>query len=83
MARVSRGVVLVNDLERTRANYLGARLLGVTAWRGNRLTRHDGPLSVQRSFTSGELLAIGRRAGLRDVSVGRHFPWRIVLEGRP
>lgn len=83
MARVSRRVVLVNDLERTRANYLGARLLGLTVWRRNRLTRHDGPRSVQRSFTPGELLAIGRRAGLTDVSVDRHFPWRVVLEGRP
>jgi ubiquinone/menaquinone biosynthesis C-methylase UbiE len=82
MARVSRGPVLVNDLERTAANYVGARLLAATLWRANRLTRHDGPLSVLRSFTAAELLAIGRRAGLRHARVRRHFPWRIVLEGR-
>lgn len=83
MARVSRGPVLVNDLERTRLNYWGARLLAATLWRGNRLTRHDGPVSVLRSFTAAELLELGRRAGLSGASVRRHFPWRIVLEGRP
>jgi len=83
MARVSRRSVLVSDLERSTPNYWGARLLAATLWRGNRLTRHDGPLSVRRSFTVGELLEIGRRAGLRSPAVRRHIPWRIVLEGRP
>jgi ubiquinone/menaquinone biosynthesis C-methylase UbiE len=80
MARVSKQLVLVNDLERTRLNYLGARLLAVTYWRGNRLTRHDGPLSVLRSFTRKELQSIGRAAGLKD-RVARHFFQRIVLIG--
>lgn len=83
MARVTSTAVLVNDLERTPPNYWGARLLAATAWRGNRITRHDGPLSVLRSFTAPELASLGRRAGLRDVRVRRHFPWRIVLEGNP
>ena len=80
MARVSRDLVLVNDLERTTLNYLGARLLAATYWRGNRLTRHDGPLSVLRSFTRDELRAIGRAAGLGD-NVVRHFFQRVVLIG--
>jgi 2-polyprenyl-3-methyl-5-hydroxy-6-metoxy-1,4-benzoquinol methylase len=83
MARVARSAVIVNDLERTRLNYLGARLLAATVWRGNRLTRHDGPLSVRRSFTAAEMDDVGRRAGLSHVRVRRHFPWRIVLEGTP
>jgi SAM-dependent methyltransferase len=83
MARVSRDLVLVNDLERTAPNYWGARVLAATLWRHNRITRNDGPLSVLRSFTPPELLAVGRRAGLRRPRVRRHFPWRIVLEGRP
>jgi len=82
MARVSRDRVLVNDLERTPPNYWGARALAATLWRGNRITRHDGPLSVLRSFTPPELLEVGRRAGLRGAAVRRHFPWRIVREGR-
>jgi SAM-dependent methyltransferase len=82
MARVSSRLVLVNDLERVSANYWGARALAATVWRHNRITRNDGPLSVLRSFTAAELLEVGRRAGLRDARVRRHFPWRIVLEGR-
>jgi 2-polyprenyl-3-methyl-5-hydroxy-6-metoxy-1,4-benzoquinol methylase len=80
MLRVTRGLVLVNDLERSWLNYLGARLLAATWWRGNRLTRHDGPLSVLRSFTRAELADIGRRAGLGG-EVERHFFQRIVLIG--
>lgn len=83
MARVTRSAVLVNDLERTHLNYLGARALAATVWRGNRLTRHDGPLSVRRSFTAAELEEVGRRAGLNNVRVRRHVPWRVVLEGTP
>ena len=82
MARVSTRLVLVNDLERTRLNYLGARFLGSTYWRGNRLTRHDGPLSVLRSFTRSELQDIARAAGLQG-SVHRHFFQRIVLAATP
>lgn len=83
MARVARSLVLVNDLERNAANRVGARLLALTVWRSNRITRHDGPLSVRRSFTAAELLQVGRRAGLQRPLVRRHFPWRLVLEGRP
>lgn len=80
MARVTRKYVLANDLERTRLNYGGAKLLAATLWRGNRLTRHDGPLSVLRSFTRDELEEIGRAAGLGG-QVQRHYFQRIVLIG--
>ncbi len=83
MARVARRSVLVNDLERNSLNYLSARALSLTLWRSNRLTRNDGPLSVLRSFTVPELLAIGTRSGLQAPRVTRHFPFRLVLEGAP
>jgi SAM-dependent methyltransferase len=83
MARVARRLVLVSDLERSGAHYLGARALGATLWRRNRFTRHDGPLSVLRSFTAGELLSVGREAGLKEPGVRRFFPWRLVLSGEP
>jgi SAM-dependent methyltransferase len=79
MSRVSSEVVLVNDLARTRLNYLGARLLGATYWRRNRLTRHDGPLSVLRSLTRRELQDLAQKAGLHG-RVHRHFFQRLVLE---
>ena len=79
LARVSRRAVLVSDLERSLLNWLGARALAATLWRGNRLTRHDGPLSVRRSFTARELVALAEAAGFRRARVYRHMPFRLVL----
>jgi SAM-dependent methyltransferase len=81
--RVARRGVIVNELERCRANYWGARLLAATRWRSNRLTRHDGPLSVLRAFTAGELRALAVAAGLRDAVVERRFFFRLVLRAAP
>jgi ubiquinone/menaquinone biosynthesis C-methylase UbiE len=81
MARVGRRIV-VSDLERSLPAYLGARILARTRWRSNRFTRHDGPLSVRRSFTPSELLELGRRAGLSDLRVRRRALFRLVLEAR-
>lgn len=83
MARVVRRRVVVNDLERSEAALLGARILAATVWRGDRITRHDGPLSVRRAFTPGELLALARRAGLRRPRVTRRLAFRLVLEAEP
>lgn len=83
MARVARRRVLVCDLERSRLHHLGARILAGTVWRGNAITRHDGPTSVLRSFTASELETVGRRAGLRAVRVERRFLFRLVLVGTP
>lgn len=83
MARVCRRRVVVNDLERSLPHYLGALLLARTIWRKSPITRHDGPLSVRRSFTPAELRDIGRSAGLREVRVSRHLPFRLVLRGTP
>lgn len=79
LARVARRAIVVNELERSWPNYIGARLLAATLWRGNRLTRHDGPLSVLRSFTADELLARARAAGLASPRVARGFFYRLVL----
>lgn len=82
-ARVARRAVVVGELRRSRPALAGARLLAATAWRGNRLTRHDGPLSVLRAFTVAELAALGAEAGLTGVRVSRHPLFRLVLTGRP
>ena len=80
LGRVARGgAVLVGELERALPNYLGARLLAATLWRRSPITRHDGPLSVLRSFTTAELLGLAERAGLRHPRVHRHFFYRLVL----
>jgi ubiquinone/menaquinone biosynthesis C-methylase UbiE len=78
MRRVARHGLIVNDLMRSRR----ARLLTGIATRllsGNRLTRHDGPMSVLRGFRLAELLHMATEAGLGDVRVSLH-PWfRIAL----
>jgi hypothetical protein len=72
-------VVIVNELHRTRANHAGARLLAGTLWRGNRITRHDGPLSVLRAYLPAELRALAAGAGLRVLELRRRWFYRIVL----
>ncbi len=79
LARVARGGIVVSDLERRWSNYLGAKLLSWTLWARNPLTRHDGPLSVLRSYTRDELLSLARAAGLEDARVRRHRFQRLVL----
>ena len=76
--RVAR-LVVVSDLERSALNYAGAKLLALTWWRSNPLTRHDGPLSVLRAFTVGELRDIALRGGLRNVRVERRWFCRLLL----
>jgi len=82
-ARVARRAVIMSDLERHPLNYLGARILGITLWRRDPITRYDGPVSVLRSFTHEELGATARRAPLDPVRVHRHLPFRLVVVGRP
>jgi ubiquinone/menaquinone biosynthesis C-methylase UbiE len=77
--RVAACGVVVNDLARSRAALLGARLLAATVWRRHPVTRHDGPLSVRRAFTAAELRELGREAGLAGARVHSHLPFRIAL----
>jgi SAM-dependent methyltransferase len=83
LGRVARRGVVVGELVRSWPALAGARLLAATVWRRNGITRHDGPVSVRRAFTAGELLEVARRAGLRDASVHRHPLFRLVLRASP
>jgi ubiquinone/menaquinone biosynthesis C-methylase UbiE len=78
-ARVAGRAVIVNELERCLPNYIGARVLAATRWRRNRLTRHDGPLSVLRAFTRSELAQLAADTGLRVTLLERRFFYRLVL----
>jgi ubiquinone/menaquinone biosynthesis C-methylase UbiE len=66
MRRVSRRGVVVNDLLRGRAAWIGAWVL-IHALRMSRYTRHDGPLSVRRAYTLPELNELLREAGMEPV----------------
>lgn len=47
----------------------------------NRLTRYDGPLSVLRSFTDGEMAEIAGVAGLKGFKVVRRPFFRVAIVG--
>jgi len=78
MSRVARRRIFVIDLHRHPIAYLLYTTLGKLVLH-NRLLRHDGALSILRSFKSDELHVLAQRAGLRDVSIKRRFPYRLVL----
>ena len=81
MGRVSRLGFVVNDLIRSRAAYvlvwLATRLF---AW--NRMSRHDGPLSVLRAYSAPEIRSLAERAGVSPVRIVRHPLWlRLAVVG--
>lgn len=76
--RVAGGGFLINDVVRSWGAYLGA-WVDTHLFTRNRLARHDGPLSVLRSFTVDEFRAMTRRAGLRGVELRRSPLFRIAL----
>lgn len=78
MSRVARRRIFVIDLHRHPVAYLLYTTLGKLVLH-NRLLRHDGALSILRSFKADELLDLAQRAGLRDIWIERHFPYRLVL----
>lgn len=78
MARVARRGLIVNDLRRSRTaravTALATRLLSP-----NRLTRHDGPLSIRRGFRPEELRRMAAHAGLPRARTTRHLWFRVAL----
>jgi ubiquinone/menaquinone biosynthesis C-methylase UbiE len=83
MARVSRGWTVVSDLARSPLAY--ACVWFATRFTPNPMTRYDGPVSVGRAFTSGELLELAGRAGWRSPAFFRE-PWfrmSVIQEKEP
>ena len=83
LRRVSRTTPLVCDLRRSPIAYAAVSMY-VKLFSRNRLTRHDGPVSVLRAYTPSEALALARKAGWNAPRV-RLEPWfrmTLVDEGR-
>jgi hypothetical protein len=78
MSRVARYRIFVIDLHRHPIAYFLYTTIG-KVFLHTRLLREDGALSILRSFKSEELYELGVRTGLKNVSVARHFPFRLVL----
>jgi hypothetical protein len=72
MTAAARIAVVVNDLLRRRLSlglvWLATRLLGC-----HPISRHDGPLSVRRSYSADELRTLAARAGARRLTI-REYP---------
>jgi ubiquinone/menaquinone biosynthesis C-methylase UbiE len=79
MGRVGRDVI-VNDLRRSALGWMLARAVFPLFTR-NRLTLHDGPLSVRRAYSPDEALAFARGAGWTRAAVRTHFAARMTLAG--
>ena len=79
MREVAGGMILINDLIRSRIGYL-------LAWLGTRVlcrsyvVHADGPRSVRAAFTMPEALALAEEAGLVGARVSRQFPCRFLLQ---
>jgi len=79
MSNLTRHLMLVNDLRRTRTGYW-------LAWAGCRLlTRSpivhtDGPLSVAGAFTMNEVAELAEQSGLSGFQLTRHWPQRWLLQ---
>jgi 2-polyprenyl-3-methyl-5-hydroxy-6-metoxy-1,4-benzoquinol methylase len=82
MRRVARRGVIVVDLRRGAIAFWLVWLLTRITSR-NRITRHDGPLSVRRAYVPGELRALAEAAGMRGASVRAAGPVRMILTWSP
>jgi len=79
---VAREAVLVNDLERHILSYCFLPMTkAFFGW--NRITLHDGPVSVRAAFRADELRALGNGAGIEKFEVEVHRPaFRLSAVGR-
>jgi hypothetical protein len=64
--------VVVNDLLRRRLS-LGLVWLATRLLRCHPISRHDGPLSVRRSYSRNELRALAERAGARRLTIREYY----------
>jgi SAM-dependent methyltransferase len=69
----------VNDLHRHGFAHWGFPILATVA-RWHRIVRHDGTLSIARSYRPDEWPAILAEAGITQAKVRRVFPFRLCVE---
>jgi ubiquinone/menaquinone biosynthesis C-methylase UbiE len=80
--RIARRAVIVNDLVRNLVPYYFIRFAG-PLFTESFLTRNDGPVSVLRGFTKGEMKDLATRAGLKIRELKRVFPYRLSMTAAP
>lgn len=82
MGRCAALGVVVNDIVRGWLGYFGA-FVATRLGSRNDLTWHDGPLSVLRAYTKGEMLDLAARCGLRPVRWDGFLGYRVALTALP
>lgn len=82
MDRVAGRGIFVTDLNRHPIAYASYKVF-CAVFGISRLVREDGSLSILKSFKPDELRALAERAGLKNASVKRSFPFRLILIGTP
>ena len=73
---MTRVAFVVNDLRR-HAMHLALVYSGMPWLYRSRLTRHDGPVSVRRSYTEEEMSEILKRTPAARVEITRHYLFRM------
>jgi len=81
IGRVAARGYIVTDIRRSWVAWALITML-TRIFTRNRFTRHDGPLSVLRSYTVSEQDALAERAGLACRRIAKEPFWRIVTSGR-
>ncbi len=74
MERVAQRGWFINDLLRDRVSYCAFTVLA-QGMRWHRFVRHDGPVSIRRSFTHRDWHAYAHQAGLAAQAVKIHNSW--------
>jgi len=81
MQRVAKHEIFVVDLHRHRLAYVFYKIF-CTVFFISPLVRQDGSLSILRSFKPLELKELAEKAKLKNASVERYFPFRLVLRAK-
>lgn len=78
MADAAKKMILLCDLIRCRAG-LGLAYAGTRILTRSKVVHADGVQSVRAAFTPEEALGLAHAAGLDQVKLKRHFPFRFLL----
>lgn len=78
MKSATKHLLMINDLQRSVVGWYVARIATRLLSRSH-IVHVDGPRSVECAFTPHEAKELAEKAGLENVMVTRHFPWRFRL----
>ncbi len=79
ISRLTKRVLLMNDLCRSKATYIAYRLFSVL-FLHNSFAAYDGSVSIRRGFTQKEMIDIVSASGIADtVEIEKVFPGRIIV----